>query len=282
MSRLLRIGEFAALTRVSIKALRFYAAENLLAPAWVDPDTGYRYYRVGQARDLALIANLRAAGFSIAEIRVVVAAPGDTASLLQVIDDKRAALDAARSDIDRQQAVLETLARSVLGDRDDPLSGVRLTAAPAQAVHSLEATVAHLGEPVTALFESAETTVARAGARAAESPFLLFHDDEFRETALRLEVCIPVIEQRASAIPTHKIGACPRGVSVVYTGDYAQTPRLRESMLEWIDEARLSAAGPLREIYHRFGARQENYTLPRTVLASRTDEFVTELFLPVA
>ena len=282
MSQLLRIGEFAALTRVSIKALRFYAAEELLAPAWVDPDSGYRYYRVEQARDLALIANLRAAGFSIAEIRAVLAAPGDTASLLHVIDEKRAALDDARAGIDRQQAVLETLARSVLGDRDDPLSGVRLTAAPAQAVHSLKATVAHLGEPVTALFESAETTVARADARAPESPFLLFHDDEFRETALRLEVCIPVIEQRASAIPTQRIGECPRGVSVVYTGDYAQTQPLRESMLAWIDEARLSAVGPLREIYHRFGARQENYTLPRTVLASRTDEFVTELFLPVS
>ncbi len=282
MSQLLRIGEFAALTRVSIKALRFYAAEELLAPAWVDPDSGYRYYRVEQARDLALIANLRAAGFSIAEIRAVVAAPGDTVALLHVIDEKRAALHDARAGIDRQQAVLETLARSVLGDRDDPLSGVRLTAAPAQDVHSLEATVEHLGDPVTALFESAETTVARAGARASESPFLLFHDNEFRETALHLEVCIPVIGQRASAIPTQKIEACPRGVSVVYTGDYAQTEPLRESMLEWIEEARLRPVGPLREIYHRFGARQEGYKLPRTVLASRSDEFVTELFLPVS
>lgn len=282
MSQLLRIGEFAGLTRVSIKALRFYAAEELLVPAWVDPDSGYRYYRVEQARDLALVANLRAAGFSIAEIRAVAAAPGDAASLLRAIDDKRAALDAARAGIDRQQAVLETLARSVLGDRDDPLSGVRLTAAPAQAVHSLEATVRHLGEPVTALFESAEATVARADARAPESPFLLFHDNEFRETALRLEACIPVVEARASAIPTHRIGECPRGVSVVYTGDYAQTQPLRESMLAWVEEARLSAVGPLREIYHRFGARQEGYTLPRTVLASRTDEFITELFLPVS
>ena len=282
MSQLLRIGEFAALTRVSVKALRFYAAEALLAPAWIDPDSGYRYYRVEQARDLALIANLRAAGFSIAEVRKVVDAPGDTASLLDVIDDKRAALDEARAGIDRQQAVLETLTRSVLGDRDDPLSGVRLTAAPAQSVHSRKATVPHLGEPVTALFESAEATVARAKARAPESPFLLFHDDEIRETALRLEVCIPVIEQRAAAVPTQRIGACPRGVSVVYSGDYSQTRPLRESMLEWIGEARLSAVGPLREIYHRFGARQQGYTLPKTVLTSRSDEFVTELFIPVS
>jgi hypothetical protein len=38
------IGEFSKLTQLTVKTLRFYHEEGLLIPAFVDPDTGYRYY----------------------------------------------------------------------------------------------------------------------------------------------------------------------------------------------------------------------------------------------
>ena len=43
-SNLLSIGEFAQLSRMTIKALHYYEKINLLHPAWIDPDSGYRYY----------------------------------------------------------------------------------------------------------------------------------------------------------------------------------------------------------------------------------------------
>ena len=43
--RLLSIGEFAAATQLSLKALRLYDEQCLLRPATVDAATGYRYYR---------------------------------------------------------------------------------------------------------------------------------------------------------------------------------------------------------------------------------------------
>lgn len=42
---LIPIGRFSQMSRLSIKALRLYADQGLLAPAWIDPATGYRYYR---------------------------------------------------------------------------------------------------------------------------------------------------------------------------------------------------------------------------------------------
>ena len=39
------IGPFAAASRLSPRALRLYDENGLLAPARVDPDSGYRYYR---------------------------------------------------------------------------------------------------------------------------------------------------------------------------------------------------------------------------------------------
>ena len=39
-----RIGEFSKLTKTTIKSLRYYDKVGLLKPAFVDPDTAYRYY----------------------------------------------------------------------------------------------------------------------------------------------------------------------------------------------------------------------------------------------
>lgn len=41
---LLSIGELSKITGVHIKALRYYDSIGILTPAFVDPDSGYRYY----------------------------------------------------------------------------------------------------------------------------------------------------------------------------------------------------------------------------------------------
>jgi hypothetical protein len=56
---LMPIGGLARLSRLSVKALRLYDAERLLEPAWVDPDSGYRYSRAEQVRTATTIALLR-------------------------------------------------------------------------------------------------------------------------------------------------------------------------------------------------------------------------------
>ncbi|MEO6702070.1 MAG: MerR family transcriptional regulator [Jatrophihabitantaceae bacterium] len=67
------IGELAALSGLSISALRFYNGAGVLLPAWVDPSTGYRKYAGDQLRPARLIARLRRVGMPLAEIKVVLA-----------------------------------------------------------------------------------------------------------------------------------------------------------------------------------------------------------------
>lgn len=42
---MLKIGLFSKLSRVSIRMLRYYDEMGLLCPAYIDPDSDYRYYR---------------------------------------------------------------------------------------------------------------------------------------------------------------------------------------------------------------------------------------------
>jgi serine/threonine protein phosphatase PrpC len=71
----LTIGAFARACRLSPKALRLYDELELLRPARVDPETGYRYYAPAQLEQARLVAWLRRLGMPLARIRTVCALP---------------------------------------------------------------------------------------------------------------------------------------------------------------------------------------------------------------
>ncbi|MEV0220581.1 MerR family transcriptional regulator [Streptomyces sp. NPDC050704] len=68
---MLTIGAFAKACRLSPKALRLYDELELLRPARVDPETGYRYYAPEQLEQARLVAWLRRLGMPLAGIRRV-------------------------------------------------------------------------------------------------------------------------------------------------------------------------------------------------------------------
>jgi DNA-binding transcriptional MerR regulator len=74
------IGEFARRSRLSPKALRLYGRLGLLSPAWIDPDSGYRWYAPGQLERAHLIAGLRELGLPLAEIGPILRLDGPAAA----------------------------------------------------------------------------------------------------------------------------------------------------------------------------------------------------------
>lgn len=73
-SRLLSIGEFAAATQLSQKALRIYDEQRLLPPARIDSMTGYRYYSSDQVQIGRLVRTLRDMDLSLTDIARVISA----------------------------------------------------------------------------------------------------------------------------------------------------------------------------------------------------------------
>jgi DNA-binding transcriptional MerR regulator len=65
------IGTVARLAQVSVRTLRYYDEIGLLAPIWVDPDTGYRWYAADQLHRLHRILALRDLGVRLSEIAVL-------------------------------------------------------------------------------------------------------------------------------------------------------------------------------------------------------------------
>lgn len=76
---LLGIGELSRTSGLSVSALRFYDREGVLAPAEVDPLTGYRRYSPGQVPRARLLAGMRRVGMPLAEMHAVLDSLPDTA-----------------------------------------------------------------------------------------------------------------------------------------------------------------------------------------------------------
>ena len=66
---MLKIGLFSKLSRVSIRMLRYYDEIGLLHPAYIDPESDYRYYREDQLPQIGWITALRDMGIQGARRR---------------------------------------------------------------------------------------------------------------------------------------------------------------------------------------------------------------------
>ena len=90
---MLKIGDFAKLAQVSTKTVRYYDRRGLLKPAWIDRFTGYRYYTVEQLTQLNRILALKEFGFTLDQIRHMLAEPLSLAELRGMFRLKYAELE---------------------------------------------------------------------------------------------------------------------------------------------------------------------------------------------
>ena len=65
---LLTIGEFAEISGVPAKTLRYYDRIELFKPITVDPSTNYRYYSTDQLPEITRILTLKDLGLSLEQI----------------------------------------------------------------------------------------------------------------------------------------------------------------------------------------------------------------------
>ena len=69
MTATVTVGEFSRLTHLSVKTLHHYHEIGLLAPASVDPSSGYRRYGTTQVETALLIRRLRELRMPLPEVR---------------------------------------------------------------------------------------------------------------------------------------------------------------------------------------------------------------------
>ena len=85
---LLKIGEVADFFQISVKAVRIYEKKGIIVPAYIDPESGYRYYTPDQLHQLAALLELKALGFSLEEIKDVMIGESSKEALYKAMQEK--------------------------------------------------------------------------------------------------------------------------------------------------------------------------------------------------
>ncbi|MFC4944822.1 MerR family transcriptional regulator [Pseudonocardia sp. GCM10023141] len=118
MERELRgIGTMSRESGLTVSALRFYDGAGLLSPAFVDPDSGYRWYAPDQLAVAKLVVVLRRAGMALAGIREVLAHRHDAAAVDALL---AAHLRRLEHGLDDARRALSTVA-SLIEPREHPV-----------------------------------------------------------------------------------------------------------------------------------------------------------------
>ena len=102
----MQIGEFAKLCGTKITVLRHYDKEGLLEPDYVDAFTGYRYYSDAQIPVFFRITALKKAGFSLVEIKKILASEQTNESLLDLFEKKQTELSRMIADLDEARKIV--------------------------------------------------------------------------------------------------------------------------------------------------------------------------------
>ncbi|MEU7838406.1 MULTISPECIES: MerR family transcriptional regulator [unclassified Nonomuraea] len=276
---LLPIGQFARLTRLSVKQLRHYDEIGLLRPACVDTATGYRYYRAAQARTAMSIGLLRSLDVPLPVVGQVLA--GTEGALESVHDTLEAELARRRRTLaSLERVIADGLPATQVRIVTEPAHRVALVreraTGPADIARATTAAMTRLTAgllygPATRSDTDTDTPPALPGGGAAGGgPHLigLFPvdlTDDFDVTAAL------VLADGWHTGGGAQVDVLPGGTfaAATHLGPYDQISLTAHAVLAWCAERRHPMRGPIREVY----VSDPAHTPP--------DQLITHLMIPL-
>jgi DNA-binding transcriptional MerR regulator len=201
----------------------------LLPPAWVDPDSGYRYYCDNQLQQATLIALLRRAGMPLVEIRSFLRDP--TVERLEAFEHD------VTDEFAERRRVLRYVKRVL---KEETMYDVLTKRVDEQPYVSRKKRV-RVPELIAFISEGFDALGDAEGGR----PFVLYHGAVNTEEDGPVEVCIPkaVGEKR---LPAGEVAFTEISGSQC---DFPEILGAYEAVFRWAKEHGREVDGPAREIY---------------------------------
>lgn len=242
---LMPIGRFARATRLSIKSLRNYDESGLLPAAFVDQQSGYRYYRLEQFARAEAIRSLRMVNMPLSEIAETLDA-----------DDPEPLLRAHLASLEHQRDDLHRMARQLHRriDRKEYTMSTEITVKANPAItaiaHRTSTDYPGIFEDIPAGFEVVMSFLAWADIDPVGAPFTVYYQAPDADTQGDIAMCIPV----AAAAPTNEDTevveiAAEATASILHRGSYEDMGESYNAVAAWIHERGHRIVGPHREVY---------------------------------
>ncbi len=250
---MIRIGDFARLSQVTVVALRHYDEVGLLKPLSVDPFTGYRYYSVTQLPRLNRILALKDLGFSLEQIEVVLASDLTPEQLRAMLTQKRAEVEQQVEEAQGRLRRIETRLRRIEQEDSMPDYEVILKTVPPTLIASRKVTIPTNDQAPQYLdpaWQAVFSHIAEQGAKDSGACLSLWHQspeilaNEVAEAAVPIDRSIPSSDLvQVYTLPPTQVA------STVHHGNFADFTQAHTALLRWIEANGYRIVGAYRELY---------------------------------
>jgi DNA-binding transcriptional MerR regulator len=244
-----RIGLFSKINKVTIKTLRYYDETGLLKPAFVDKETGYRYYTSGQLPQLHQIVSLRQMGFSIQEIADIM----NGRNIQGIFAQRKAELVEMMEESRRQLVHIEHYL-SEMKEGFQMGYQVVLKELPECVVYSVRMKLPDFDSYFACIPAIGSEVLASNPGLQLASPeycFSIYHDGEYKEKDIDTEFCEAVTSwgNDTDRIVFKQIERCPTAACVIHKGPYKTLRMAYAYLFKWIEDNGYTPAAPPREAY---------------------------------
>ena len=240
---LMPIGRFAASCRLSIKALRHYDEQKLLIPAYIDPNTGYRYYQRDQAHTAVAIGMLRSLDFTIPMIKELLQA--DPPTVESILDQQAEQL--TRELAHKKQALASV--RRLQREKSLLSRDVKFRTEPARRVFAstIETRIEDMLEDSTVATMELVDAVSKV---ATDAPDFVMCINEMpdQDGVLNIHVCSSVVDSEVPDVRLLELDATPVAWCL-HQGAYEELGLAYHAVFAAIQVHGHEQVGAMREVY---------------------------------
>lgn len=245
MDTWLTIGQFSAMTHLSIKALRRYHDGGLLQPAAVDDRTGYRYYDPAQIVTAQTIRRLRELDMPLPEIADLVGHPDERrrqellAGHLHRLEERLA----------QTRSAVAALRR--LLDPDEPDLVVERRVSPAVPIVAVTGVVdqADVQSWYATAMDELDRVLTDAGHAPDGPPGALIGTSLFTEERGEITVFVPAADPPVGGRAVSRTLPAVELAVAVHHGDHTDIDVTYGRLARWALDHDLDPAGSVRETY---------------------------------
>lgn len=268
---MLRIGEFSALTGISIHMLRHYDKIGLLRPEQIDRFSNYRLYGEKQIVRANHIQVLKSLGFGLKEICEI---------LKTDLPDERIRLFLDRKIREKQESLLYTQqqiaklqqAQKELDMQNDLMLSVSVKRFPARKVVSLRTDIREFSDEGV-LWERLNSACRENQVVLADVQYgiAITHSVDFERHFIDTEV-FRIVEQLGSDIGGLRFSQMPEteAAVVAFQGGYQRIGVIGGYIYRWIMENGYQIAGKAFNLYYLSPGNESN-----------PENFITEICYPI-
>ena len=260
-----KIGDFSKMSKVTIKALRYYEKEGLLKPVFIDQNNGYRYYETSQLVEISKIISLRQAGIPIKEIKKILNG-----------EDVVAILESRKKEIEKNliNINMELSKINYLLEGKNMESQIIIKELPSGIAYYKEGVIKNYDELAGFVLHTGEECIKLNPNLKCTEPgycYVNYLDEEYKEENIKIRY-VEAVESKGIENDNIKFTELKpiKAVCIYHKGTYRNLRDSYNKVLKYIEENKLEIIDTPRECYIDGCWNKENEA-----------DYLTEIEIPI-